>query len=113
MELVLAQLDRLSLQPSHVIIPRPSPRALLRRYPTPSCDACPAPAKVVRYRAPPGYGPAGCHGASCGGGLPSLFGVTAKMRRYGFPQRRAMAGVRVKGKTCGEEQLDDAERKAV
>src|SRR5215475_7828958 len=42
------------------VLRRPSrgcpPRAPLRRYPTPSCDACPAPAKVARLRAPPGWG---------------------------------------------------------
>ncbi len=34
------------------------PRAPLRRYPTPSCDACPAPANVTRRRAPPPGGTA-------------------------------------------------------
>ena len=32
------------------------PRAPLRRYPTPSCGACPAPAKATQRRAPPGAG---------------------------------------------------------
>src|SRR5262249_24261138 len=31
-----------------------APRAPLRRYPTPSCAACPAPAKGALHRAPPG-----------------------------------------------------------
>jgi len=33
---------------------RRPPRAPLRRYPTPSCATCPAPAKVALHRAPPG-----------------------------------------------------------
>src|SRR5262249_35713601 len=32
------------------------PRAPLRHYPTPSCGACPAPAKATQRRAPPGAG---------------------------------------------------------
>src|SRR5215510_16101290 len=43
------------------VLRRPSrgcpPRGPLRHYPTPSCDACPAPAKVALLRAPPGWGP--------------------------------------------------------
>ena len=32
------------------------PRAPLRRYPTPSCGVCPAPAQATQRRAPPGAG---------------------------------------------------------
>src|SRR5207244_7824516 len=48
---------------SHVIfsknLPLKAPRAPLRRDPPPSCDACPAPAKVALRRAPPCCGPLG------------------------------------------------------
>jgi len=46
------------LQPCAVARPEPvPPGAPLKRSPPPSWDACPAPAKGARHRAPPGWGP--------------------------------------------------------
>lgn len=50
-------------------VPRLSPHGSLRRSPPPSCNACPAPARVAQPRALPGWGPQrrrGCARAWCG-----------------------------------------------
>ena len=66
------------------------PRAPLRHYPTPSCGACPAPAKATQHRAPPGAGLA----PRRSGGAPARRWARGSIHGAGWPAARALGGSR-------------------